>query len=120
MTAATTPEANGEDKAPQLDLPADDADDDGEDEVADVPNGHAGEAKKKKKKKKPKKKRLEQSEPPRVGLTKLFPDGQYPVGEIQEYKDDNVYRTTSAEKRATEQAAMEDPTATWRDSCSLG
>lgn len=46
----------------------------------------AGEAKKKKKKKKPKRKKVEQSDPPRVGLSKLFTDGVYPEGEIQEYK----------------------------------
>ena len=34
---------------------------------------------------------MEQSEPPRVGLSKLFPDGIYPEGEIQEYK--NEYET---------------------------
>jgi len=47
-----------------------------------------GEAKKKKKKKKPKKKKLEQSEPPRVGLSKLFPSGIYKEGELQPYKDE--------------------------------
>ena len=51
----------------------------------------AGEGKKKKKKKKPKKKKAEQqSEPPRVGLTKLFPDGNFPEGELQDYKDECV------------------------------
>lgn len=51
----------------------------------------AGDSKKKKKKKKPKKKKAEQqSEPPRVGLTKLFPDGNFPEGELQEYKDECV------------------------------
>lgn len=49
-------------------------------------------AKKKKKKKKPKKKSAKpvQSDPPRVGLSKFFPDGNYPVGEISEYKDECV------------------------------
>lgn len=47
-----------------------------------------GDAKKKKKKKKPKKKKAEQSDPPRIGLSKFFPDGIYPEGEIQEYKDE--------------------------------
>ena len=45
-------------------------------------------AKKKKKKKKPKKKKAVQSDPPRVGLSKLFPSGVYPTGEICEYKDE--------------------------------
>jgi hypothetical protein len=47
-----------------------------------------GEAKKKKKKKKPKKKKPIQTDPPRIGITKFFPDGHYPVGEIQEYKNE--------------------------------
>jgi methionyl aminopeptidase len=47
-----------------------------------------GEIKKKKKKKHSKKKKLVQSDPPRIGLSKFFPDGQYPVGEIQEYKNE--------------------------------
>lgn len=46
--------------------------------------------KKKKKKKKSKKKKATQSEPPRVGLSKLFPDGNYPEGELQPYKDEYV------------------------------
>jgi methionyl aminopeptidase len=46
------------------------------------------EGKKKKKKKKPKKKKPEQSDPPRIGLSKFYPEGNYPVGEIQEYKDE--------------------------------
>ena len=52
-----------------------------------------GEPSKKKKKKKPKKKKVsevQQTEPPRVGLSKLFTDGVYPEGEIQEYKDECV------------------------------
>lgn len=52
--------------------------------------GHAGEGKKKKKKKKPKKKRVEQSDPPRIGLTKIYADGVFPEGEIQFYKDECV------------------------------
>jgi len=51
-----------------------------------------GEGKKKKKKKKSKKKKVYQSEPPRVGLSKLFPNGIYPEGEIQEYRDECVFR----------------------------
>lgn len=40
-----------------------------------------------------------QSSPPRVLMSQLFPDGQYPSGEEVEYKNDNSYRTTSEEKR---------------------
>ncbi|KAG6335093.1 hypothetical protein ID866_4002 [Astraeus odoratus] len=70
----------------------------------------AGDAKKKKKKKKkPKKKKAEQSDPPRVGLSKIFTNGIFPEGEIQPYKDDNSWRTTSEEKRYLEKMSMEDP-----------
>lgn len=57
----------------------------------------------KKKKRKPKKKKKGgakvQSSPPRVPLTNLFPNGQFPEGEICEYKNDNSFRTTNEEKR---------------------
>ncbi|EPT03507.1 peptidase M24A methionine aminopeptidase [Fomitopsis schrenkii] len=72
-----------------------------------------GEGKRKKKKKKSKKKKATQTEPPRVGLSKLFPDGKYPEGELQEYKNDNAWRTTSEEKRYDERMAMEDPEVTY-------
>ena len=62
-------------------------------------------AKKKKKKRKPRKKKAataevkSQSSPPRVLLSSLFPDEQYPTGEIVEYRGENSFRTTSEEKR---------------------
>jgi methionyl aminopeptidase len=60
-------------------------------------------AAKKKKKRKPKKKKKggakKQSSPPRVPVSDLFPNNQYPEGEIVEYKDENNYRTTNEEKR---------------------
>ncbi|KAF9454212.1 methionine aminopeptidase 2-like protein [Macrolepiota fuliginosa MF-IS2] len=74
-----------------------------------------GEGKKKKKKRKAKKKKPQQSEPPRVGLSKLFPDGKYPEGELQEYKNDNSWRTTSEEKRYLEKIALEDPEETYNN-----
>jgi methionyl aminopeptidase len=59
-------------------------------------------AAKKKKKKKPKKKKKnpkEQSDPPRVLISQLFPEKKYPKGEEVEYVNENRYRTTSEEKR---------------------
>jgi len=47
----------------------------------------------KRKKKKPKKKKAggtgpaKQTEPPRIGVSKLFLSGQYPIGEIRDYTD---------------------------------
>ncbi|KAF8323742.1 peptidase M24A, methionine aminopeptidase [Clavulina sp. PMI_390] len=92
-----------------------DDDDENEDEVDADPSASAA---KKKKKKKPKKKKpavATQSEPPRVGLSKLFPSGNYPEGEIQEYKDDNSFRTTSEEKRYIEREIMNDPLETYNN-----
>jgi len=88
--------------------------DDGEDEIGEEALA-TGDAKKKKKKKKSKKKKLEQSDPPRVGLSKLFPKGVYAEGEIQPYKDDNTWRITSEEKRYEEKMANEDPETTYND-----
>ncbi|KAK0702360.1 methionine type metalloexopeptidase [Lasiosphaeris hirsuta] len=59
--------------------------------------------KKKTKKRKPRKKNKTvptiQSDPPRVLMCKLFPNGSYPKGEEVDYVDENRYRTTSEEKR---------------------
>ncbi|RKF55724.1 Methionine aminopeptidase 2 [Golovinomyces cichoracearum] len=58
--------------------------------------------KKRKKKKKSKKNRADptkQSDPPRVLLSNLFPTGEYPVGQLEDYRDENLYRTTNEEKR---------------------
>ncbi|TDL28075.1 peptidase M24A, methionine aminopeptidase [Rickenella mellea] len=74
----------------------------------------ASDTKKKKKKKKPKKKKIEQTDPPRIPVSKFYPDGNYPEGEIQEYKNDNTWRTTSEEKRYDEKMAMEDPEVTYQ------
>ena len=63
-------------------------------------------AAKKKKKRKPKKKKnggaagsKTQTSPPRVPISDLFPNGQYPEGEICEYRNENSFRTTNEEKR---------------------
>ncbi|EIN13870.1 peptidase M24A methionine aminopeptidase [Punctularia strigosozonata HHB-11173 SS5] len=95
-------------------------DDNDEGEEDGAPEGAAAgwrEGKKKKKKKKPKKKanKPEQSDPPRIGLSKFFPDGTYPEGQIEEYKDDNRWRTTSEEKRYEEKMIMQDPEANYNN-----
>eukprot|EP01114_Cavostelium_apophysatum_P009659 TRINITY_DN2288_c0_g1_i1.p2 TRINITY_DN2288_c0_g1~~TRINITY_DN2288_c0_g1_i1.p2 ORF type:complete len:463 (-),score=141.48 TRINITY_DN2288_c0_g1_i1:2035-3423(-) len=43
--------------------------------------------------------RYGQTNPPTIPVAELFPNGGFPEGEIQQYKDDNLWRTTSAEKR---------------------
>ncbi|KAL2242348.1 UNVERIFIED_CONTAM: Methionine aminopeptidase 2B [Sesamum indicum] len=61
-------------------------------------------AKKKKKKSKSKKKKEppQQTDPPSIPVAELFASGEFPEGEIQQYKDDNLWRTTSEEKRELE------------------
>jgi len=106
---------NGEGKKKENGAGVEHSEDDDDDENEPTEGVPGGEGKKKKKKKKPKKKKIQQSEPPRVGLSKLFPDGKYPEGEIQEYKNDNSWRTTSEEKRYLEKIALEDPEETYNN-----
>ncbi|KAI0673678.1 peptidase M24A methionine aminopeptidase [Trametes maxima] len=101
------------DEVPPASAEAEEDVEDGEEEDAPETQGAGGEGKKKKKKRKPKKKKAEQTEPPTIGLSKLFPSGIFPEGELQEYKNDNAYRTTSEEKRYDERMAMEDPEVTY-------
>lgn len=81
----------------------DDSDDDDKAEATANGATPATGDKKKKKKRKPKKKKTNgakvQSDPPRVLLSQLFPNGTYPVGEEVDYRNDNAYRTTNEEKR---------------------
>jgi methionyl aminopeptidase len=49
-----------------------------------------------------------QSEPPRTPVSKLFPSGIYPEGELHGYKDDNTYRITSEEKRSLERLQFDE------------
>lgn len=86
-------------------------------------NGAAGdgEAKKKKKKNKKKKKKSKtapavQTDPPTVGIARLFPDKIYPVGQETSYPgeeeeeeggDENLKRTTNEEKRYLERASFD-------------
>lgn len=45
---------------------------------------------------------LEQTFPPSIPVSKLFPTGIFPEGEVCDYRDDNLWRTTSEEKRELE------------------
>ncbi|KAL2019708.1 hypothetical protein VTK56DRAFT_9245 [Thermocarpiscus australiensis] len=78
---------------------SDDSEDDAEEAAA--PTAGTGAAKKKKKRKPRKKKKnpTQQSDPPRVLISQLFPNKIYPKGEEVEYVNENRYRTTSEEKR---------------------
>eukprot|EP00242_Pyramimonas_sp_CCMP2087_P009111 CAMPEP_0198203692 /NCGR_PEP_ID=MMETSP1445-20131203/7014_1 /TAXON_ID=36898 /ORGANISM="Pyramimonas sp., Strain CCMP2087" /LENGTH=472 /DNA_ID=CAMNT_0043875185 /DNA_START=25 /DNA_END=1443 /DNA_ORIENTATION=- len=84
--------------------PAEEADDgeEGEDDGEGAEDeGGEGAAKKKKKKKK-KGGGLKQTDPPTIPISKFYPSGIYPEGEIQQYNDDNLWRTRSDEKRELE------------------
>ncbi|PKI82400.1 methionyl aminopeptidase [Malassezia vespertilionis] len=98
---------------------ADEADDGSDDEEESAALTEADKKKKKNKKKNAAKKKkaksgkavLEQTAPPTVGLTKMFPTGIYPVGEIQEYDttkfDESRQRTTGEELRERERLVQQ-------------
>ncbi|KAJ7446385.1 methionine aminopeptidase 2-like protein [Mycena galericulata] len=113
VAATEVAAAPAPDVPPEADVDEHDNDNDNDAEEDAAPG--TGEIKKKKKKKKPKKKKPEQSDPPRIGLSKFFPDGIYPEGEIQYYKDDNAWRTTSEEKRYNDRRLAEDPETTYQN-----
>jgi len=73
-----------------------------DDSEEEIEGGENPEKTKKKKKKKKKKSKSVQTEPPTVPITKLFPNNTYPIGEEWDYKDDNLWRVTSEEKREKE------------------
>mmetsp|Transcript_502 Transcript_502/g.564 ORF Transcript_502/g.564 Transcript_502/m.564 type:complete len:458 (+) Transcript_502:162-1535(+) len=72
------------------------------DEPAGEGEGGQGGGSKKKKNKKKSGGGLQQTEVPSIPVAQLFPNGSFPEGEIQSYKDDNLWRETSAEKRELE------------------
>ncbi|KAJ5988818.1 hypothetical protein N7481_004028 [Penicillium waksmanii] len=78
--------------------------------TAQPASANASQKKKRKKSKKKKTSGPKQSSPPRIPLTKLFPTGKYPVGEIQSYVQvDNTARTTAEETRLKFRTQLEDP-----------
>lgn len=85
---------------------------DDNDEVAEPSSEQKGEVAKKKKKKNKSKKKKEppqQTDPPSIPVIELFPSGEFPEGEIQQYKDDNLWRETSEEKRELERLQNSSP-----------
>lgn len=103
---ATAKAVNGKSNGIEDEEDDDGGDDENENEVNG--DGAGSGAAKKKRKRKPKKKTkaagagatpTKQSDPPRVLLSNLFPNGEYPVGQEEEYRNENAFRTTSEEKR---------------------
>lgn len=97
MASAAAAKANGDTHE------AEDSDDDEDDKPTGEGGADGAAKKKRKRKRKPKKaggaNPTKQSDPPRVLLSNLFPNGEYPTGEEVEYRDENLYRTTNEEKR---------------------
>uniref|UniRef100_A0A1D1Y7E7 Methionine aminopeptidase 2 n=1 Tax=Anthurium amnicola TaxID=1678845 RepID=A0A1D1Y7E7_9ARAE len=52
--------------------------------------------------------KLIQTEPPSIPVSKFYPDGVYPEGEICEYKNDNLNRITNEEKRYLDRMQYDD------------
>jgi methionyl aminopeptidase len=50
-----------------------------------------------------------QTNPPTIPMRQLYPDGKFPIGEIENYKDEaNLYRSTSEEKRLLERLSEDE------------
>ncbi|KKY30380.1 putative methionine type metalloexopeptidase [Diaporthe ampelina] len=106
---ATTEAAAQGDAADQDSDGSDDEADEGAADAQVAGEGAAKKKKKKNKKKKKKKKATAQSDPPRVLLSQLFPNGTYPKGEEAQYiGEENLKRTTDAEVRERERLLMND------------
>ncbi|EDQ89410.1 uncharacterized protein MONBRDRAFT_37121 [Monosiga brevicollis MX1] len=102
-------------KAAQAEAPAPAAaaevDDEANEELAEAEGGDNAESQKKKKKKKKKKSKSgnakEQTDPPTIPVTQLFPARKMPENETHQYKDDNLQRTTAEEIRARDRLMEE-------------
>ncbi|XP_009133662.1 methionine aminopeptidase 2A isoform X1 [Brassica rapa] len=90
------------DLSDNLDLDEDEKEKNQEEERSKAESSTKKKKKKSKNKKKKKKSSLQQTDPPSIPVIDLFPSGEFPEGEIQEYKDDNLWRMTSEEKREME------------------
>lgn len=78
---------------------SDDSEGEHEENAGAAPGEGAAKKKKKRKPRKKKKNPTSQSDPPRVLISQLFPNKNYPKGEEVSYVGDNLYRTTNEEKR---------------------
>ncbi|KAJ9058173.1 Methionine aminopeptidase 2 [Entomophthora muscae] len=97
-TMEATPEVDNHEDVPEVDNEASD-----EEAGAENEKEEGGEASSKKKKKKKKKKGPKtQTEPPTVPVSKIFLKNSYPLGEVCDYREDNLWRVTSEEKRHLE------------------
>uniref|UniRef100_M4BUN6 Methionine aminopeptidase 2 n=1 Tax=Hyaloperonospora arabidopsidis (strain Emoy2) TaxID=559515 RepID=M4BUN6_HYAAE len=82
----------------------------GDEDFLDSPSEMKNQKKKKKKRSTKKKKKdsyvaVGQTDPPTIPIEQLYPDGQYPEGELQVHPGDfNTFRSTSEEKRALDRA----------------
>ncbi|KAG0361484.1 Methionine aminopeptidase 2 [Podila minutissima] len=111
-TSSAAKKKNKKKKAASTAAPADaeakeeaegDDDEDEDDEEEDGANtADNTTVKKKKKKNNKKKKKVAQTEPPTIPVSKIFGNKIYPEGELCDYNEENLWRTTNEEKRALE------------------
>ncbi|KAG0256728.1 Methionine aminopeptidase 2 [Mortierella polycephala] len=99
--AAAPAEADSKEEQPTT-VDAEGDEDENDEEGDDANTTEATVVKKKKKKSNKKKKKTAQTEPPTIPVSKLFGNKIYPEGEICDYKEENLWRTTNEEKRALE------------------
>ncbi|CAO3570578.1 unnamed protein product [Mortierella alpina] len=99
--AAAAPASNGSEEKSTEEANGDDEEDEDEDEDG-ANNAETTTVKKKKKKSNKKKKKVAQTEPPTIPVSKMFANQIYPEGEMQDYKEENLWRTTNEEKRYLE------------------
>ncbi|XP_046840324.1 methionine aminopeptidase 2B-like [Xenia sp. Carnegie-2017] len=77
-------------------------------DIEDDAKTTANESKKKKKKKKKNgNTAATQTDPPTVAISDLFPDGNFPVGQVVDYADNNLWRVTNEEKRALDRLHLD-------------
>eukprot|EP00041_Stephanoeca_diplocostata_P006365 m.82258 g.82258 ORF g.82258 m.82258 type:complete len:480 (+) comp16324_c0_seq1:112-1551(+) len=106
--ASATGQEQGEDDTVDAPVEGDNADGQA-DEDGESKDGDTGSAEKKKKRKKRNKKAGgggggggaggPQTDPPTIPMHLLYPDSNFPIGEMQKYTDDNLERTTAEELR---------------------
>ncbi|GJJ71140.1 methionyl aminopeptidase [Entomortierella parvispora] len=100
--ASAAAPADGETKEDKPEAEDAEGDDDDEDEEEGGNGTETTTVKKKKKKSNKKKKKVAQTEPPTIAVSKMFTNKIYPEGELCDYKEENLWRTTNEEKRALE------------------
>ncbi|KAG0214128.1 Methionine aminopeptidase 2 [Mortierella sp. GBA30] len=105
--AGASADANTEAKEEKADEDVEGDDDDDDEEEEGANSTETTTVKKKKKKSNKKKKKVTQTEPPTIPVSKIFANKIYPEGEMQDYNEENLWRTTNEEKRYLERQTFD-------------